>query len=165
MIVSRTASRSGVQLGAPLEKIGDETGFLLDHRSLKIRLFKNGAGRPRNVSMLSVYNTRPPSISHQSLPDPDARRALTALLVRIARADGDYAEIEAARIDRIAWRATASSPFEAAALRREAETLEAEAPDTVRFTRAIKDAVPYEERAARDRGAVGRGPGRRRPRP
>ena len=28
----------------------------------------------------------------------------------------------------------------------DAETLEREAPDTVRFTRAIKDAVPYEER-------------------
>ena len=38
------------------------------------------------------------------------------------------------------------SPFEATKLRREAETLEAEAPDTVRFTRAIKDAVPHEER-------------------
>ena len=33
-----------------------------------------------------------------------------------------------------------------AALREEAEVLESEAPDTVRFTRAIKDAVPYEDR-------------------
>ena len=32
------------------------------------------------------------------------------------------------------------------ALRAEAEHLEAEAPDTVRFTRAIKAATPYEER-------------------
>jgi uncharacterized tellurite resistance protein B-like protein len=40
------------------------------------------------------------------------------------------------------------SPFEAAALRREAETLEGQAPDTVRFTRSIKDAVDYEDRAA-----------------
>ncbi|KKK85468.1 hypothetical protein LCGC14_2773000 [marine sediment metagenome] len=32
------------------------------------------------------------------------------------------------------------------ALRDEAEELEAQAPDTVRFTRAIKDAVPYERR-------------------
>jgi len=84
----------------------------------------------------------------EPLPDPDARRALTALLVRIARADGDYAEVEAQRIDRIAMARYALSPFEATALRREAETLEAEAPDTVRFTRSIKDAVPYEERAA-----------------
>ena len=82
------------------------------------------------------------------LPDPDARLALTALLVRIARADGDYAETERRRIDRIAAERFGLSPFETTALRREAETLEAEAPDTVRFTRAIKDAVPYEERAA-----------------
>ncbi|MEM9249386.1 MAG: TerB family tellurite resistance protein [Pseudomonadota bacterium] len=83
----------------------------------------------------------------QPLPDPDARRALTALLVRLARSDGDYAQIEADRIDRIAMARYGVSPFEAAALRKEAETLEAEAPDTVRFTRAIKDAVPYEDRA------------------
>jgi uncharacterized tellurite resistance protein B-like protein len=38
------------------------------------------------------------------------------------------------------------SPFEATKLRGEAEVLEAEAPDTVRFTRAIKDAVPHEDR-------------------
>lgn len=82
----------------------------------------------------------------QPLPDPDARRALTALLVRIARSDGDYAEAEIARIDRIAMTRFSLSPFEATALRREAEGLEAQAPDTVRFTRAIKDAVPYEER-------------------
>ncbi|MEM6739601.1 MAG: TerB family tellurite resistance protein [Pseudomonadota bacterium] len=83
----------------------------------------------------------------EPLPDPDARRALTALLVRIARADGDYANVEAQRINRIAMARFGLSPFEATALRREAEDLEAEAPDTVRFTRAIKDAVPYEDRA------------------
>ena len=82
------------------------------------------------------------------LPDPDARLALTALLVRIARADGDYAAAEVDRIDRIGMERYGLTPFEASALRREAERLEAEAPDTVRFTRAIKDAVPYEERAA-----------------
>jgi uncharacterized tellurite resistance protein B-like protein len=38
------------------------------------------------------------------------------------------------------------TPKAAAELRREAEQLESEAPDTVRFTRAIKDAVPYEDR-------------------
>jgi uncharacterized tellurite resistance protein B-like protein len=31
-------------------------------------------------------------------------------------------------------------------LRREAEGLEAEAPDTVRFTRALKDAVAHDDR-------------------
>lgn len=82
------------------------------------------------------------------LADADARLALTALLVRVARADGDYADDEVARIDRITARRYGLSPFEATALRRDAERLEAEAPDTVRFTKSIKEAVPYEERMA-----------------
>ena len=80
------------------------------------------------------------------LPDADARLALTALLVRVARSDESYDEAERARIDRIVATRYGLSPFEATKLRGEAENLEAEAPDTVRFTRAIKDAVPYEER-------------------
>ena len=82
----------------------------------------------------------------EQLNDTGARLALTALLVRIARSDGDYSEDERRRIDRIAEARYGLSPFESAKLRGEAETLESEAPDTVRFTRAIKDAVPYEER-------------------
>lgn len=82
------------------------------------------------------------------LPDTDARLALTGLLVRIARSDGDYAASEKSRIDRILAQRYGLSPFEAAALRRDGETLETEAPDTVRFTRAIKDAVAYEDREA-----------------
>ncbi len=82
----------------------------------------------------------------EPLPDGDARLALTALLVRIARSDNRYDPEEKSRIDRIVTDRFGLSPFEATKLRGEAETLEAEAPDTVRFTRAIKDAVPYEER-------------------
>ncbi len=82
----------------------------------------------------------------EPLTDTDARLALTALLVRIARSDGDYADEEVARIDRIAAKRFDLSPFEASKLRGEAEVLESEAPDTVRFTRAIKEAVPYEDR-------------------
>lgn len=81
-----------------------------------------------------------------SLPRPDARLALAALLVRIARADGSYSADEAARIDRALAGRYGLSPFEAADLRQQAELLEAEAPDTVRFTRALKDAVPHEDR-------------------
>ena len=84
----------------------------------------------------------------ETLPDEDARLALAALLVRIARSDGHYADEEVRRIDRILATRHGLSPFEATRLRRDAEGLEAEAPDTVRFTRAIKDAVPYEEREA-----------------
>lgn len=81
-----------------------------------------------------------------ALPDEDARLALTALLVRIARSDNDYSSGEKERIDRITARRYELGPGAVSALREEAETLEAEAPDTVRFTRAIKDAVPYEDR-------------------
>ncbi len=83
-------------------------------------------------------------------PDPlhdlDARLALAALLVRLSRADGSVDAAETARIDAILARRYGLSPFEVTKLRRDAEALEAEAPDTVRFTRAIKDAVPYEDR-------------------
>lgn len=82
------------------------------------------------------------------LPDEDARLALTALLVRIARADHDYSADEKARIDKINARRYGLGPGAVNALRDEAEALEAEAPDTVRFTRAIKDAVPYDDRLA-----------------
>jgi uncharacterized tellurite resistance protein B-like protein len=80
--------------------------------------------------------------------DDDARLALTALLVRIARADGEYALAEIARIDRINIARYGFDETAAQALRASAETLESEAPDTVRFTRAIKDAVPFEAREA-----------------
>ena len=80
------------------------------------------------------------------LPDGDARLALAALLVRVARTDGDYATIEQMQIDRALAHRYALSDSAAMALRAEAEALEAAAPDTVRFTRAIKDCVPYEDR-------------------
>lgn len=82
----------------------------------------------------------------QRLPPPDARLALAALLVRVARADGHYAGPEVGRIDATLRARFGLGPFEAASLRGQAETLEEEAPDTVRFTRALKDAVPYEDR-------------------
>lgn len=83
----------------------------------------------------------------ERLPEPDARLALAALLVRVARSDGDYAEDERAMIDKVLAERHGVSPFEASKLRSEAEALEAEAPDTVRFTRALKSAVAYEDRA------------------
>ena len=83
----------------------------------------------------------------ERLPDPDAKLALAALLVRLARSDGDYADDERAMIDKVLAERHTISPFEASKLRGEAEALEAEAPDTVRFTRALKAAVAYEDRA------------------
>ena len=82
----------------------------------------------------------------QPLSDADARLALTALLVRLARTDGVYTPDEIARIEKIAAARYGLSTDEATDLRARAEVLESEAPDTVRFTRAIKDAVAYEDR-------------------
>ncbi|MFA5538878.1 MAG: TerB family tellurite resistance protein [Gemmobacter sp.] len=80
------------------------------------------------------------------LAGSDARLALAALMVRLARADGHYAPEEVARIDRLLAARYGVSPGEAAKLRGMAEVLEQEAPDTVRFTRALKAAVPLEDR-------------------
>ena len=80
------------------------------------------------------------------LPDADARLALSALMVRLARADGYYDADERARITAVLSQRYALDQASAESLRDEAETLEGEAPDTVRFTRAIKDAVPHDTR-------------------
>ena len=82
------------------------------------------------------------------LPEPDARLALAALLVRVARTDGLYAAEEVEHIDRILASRHGLGPFEVARLRADAEALESEAPDTVRFTRALKAATALEDRAA-----------------
>ena len=96
--------------------------------------------------MLSDLIRRLTATDPAPLPYDDARLALAALLVRIARTDGDYAAVEKAQIDRVLSHRYALSDSGARDLRAEAEDLEAEAPDTVRFTRAIKDCVPYEDR-------------------
>ncbi|WP_406720486.1 TerB family tellurite resistance protein [Thioclava litoralis] len=88
-----------------------------------------------------------------SAPDPDplntedCELALAALLVRLARADETYSEAERERIHRvlIGRGLDAKAALE---LRHAAEDLEAQAPDTVRFTRALKDKVPYGDRSA-----------------
>ena len=84
----------------------------------------------------------------EPLHDEDARLAMTALLVRLARADNEYAAAEIHRITQVIMARYELAEPEAIALRETAETLEQEAPDTVRFTRAIKDRVAYEDRIA-----------------
>jgi uncharacterized tellurite resistance protein B-like protein len=80
-------------------------------------------------------------------PPPQAPLALAALLVRLARADGHYSATEAEGIDHLIAARYGISESDAAKARRGGEALEAEASDTVRFTRALKDAVPHEDRA------------------
>jgi uncharacterized tellurite resistance protein B-like protein len=80
------------------------------------------------------------------LPQDDARLAMAALLVRVARADSHYTDTEMSRIDRVLATRYELTQFDACGLRARAEQLESEAPDTVRFTRAIKDSVDYDHR-------------------
>ena len=81
-----------------------------------------------------------------TLVETEARLALAALLVRLAGADNEYVQAEKDRIEAVLQSRYTLTPEGAQALRVEAEALEAEAPDTVRFTRAIKDAVTYDNR-------------------
>ncbi len=80
------------------------------------------------------------------LPDADARLALTALLVRVAKSDGHYAPSEIAQINQAIAQRYKLDAAAIDALRAQAEVLEEEAPDTIRFTRAIKAAVAYDDR-------------------
>ena len=82
-----------------------------------------------------------------TLNTDDARLALAALMVRLARTDGDYAELEITTIDQVLSKRFDLDDQSTLDLRKEAEALEEQAPDTVRFTRAIKDAVPYDDRS------------------
>jgi len=81
-------------------------------------------------------------------PDPlevgDARLALAALLVRLARVDHDYAEVEKHRINAILARRYALD--DASELRHGAEEVEETVGDTVHLTRLIKAAIPYVDR-------------------
>ena len=88
-------------------------------------------------------------------PDPADSRlggderelALAALLVRLARSDENYEDAEKDRIDRVLGARNGLDPAAARDLRLRAEEVEAGAPDTVRFTRALKDRVAYEDRS------------------
>jgi uncharacterized tellurite resistance protein B-like protein len=84
-------------------------------------------------------------------PEPmgsqQAELAIAALLVRVARADDHYDDSERLRIDHVLARRHGLTQEEAADRRLQAEALEAEASDTVRFTRQIKDRIALEDRA------------------
>lgn len=80
------------------------------------------------------------------LPEPDARLALGALMVRIAKSDGQYELSEIKRIDRLLMRLYALGPLEAARMRATCERLERAAPGTERFGTLIRETVAHETR-------------------
>ncbi len=90
-----------------------------------------------------LFGETPPETG---LSADDAEMAVAALLVRIARADNHYTQAEKARIDALLGRRQGLTPALASDRRAAAEMLEAEAPDTVRFTRAVKERIPLDQR-------------------
>ncbi|MEZ5724931.1 MAG: TerB family tellurite resistance protein [Paracoccaceae bacterium] len=97
----------------------------------------------RNL-MSRLFDQESPS---SQLQGTDAEVAIAALLVRVARADDRYTAQEEARIDQILARRRGLDLNEAAEHRAAAEMIEGEAPDTVRFTRQIKDRIPLDDRS------------------
>ena len=87
------------------------------------------------------------STEHQ-LDDDDEKIALAALCVRVAKSDNDYASKEISIIDSELGQHFSLSINEATKLRSESEKLEQEAPDTVRFTIAIKEKIELDKRRA-----------------
>ncbi len=77
-----------------------------------------------------------------------AEVALTALLVQLARADHDFADVEAARIVQIIQNRFDLDEPRAKALLQSGIAAEDATHDTVRFTRVVKEAVPREDRFA-----------------
>ena len=70
------------------------------------------------------------------------------MCVRVAKSDNDYASKEISIIDSELGQHFSLSINEATKLRSEAEKLEQEAPDTVRFTKAIKEKIELDKRRA-----------------
>lgn len=88
------------------------------------------------------------STGHAELQPEDARLAIASVLVMAARADGTYENQEAAVIDRVLMTRFKLTADQARGLREEGEKAEAEAIDLYQFTKAIKEAIPNEERVA-----------------
>jgi uncharacterized tellurite resistance protein B-like protein len=88
------------------------------------------------------------STGHAELQPEDARLAIASVLVMAARADDHYETAEEAMIDRTLMARFKLSPAEAKGLREQGEEAEAEAIDIYQFTRAIKGAIPHDDRLA-----------------
>lgn len=82
-------------------------------------------------------------------PDqPDLDASVAALLVRVARADGEYGSDEQGLIDAALVALLGTEPAQASALRRAGEALERATGDTVHLTRRVKERIALEDRPA-----------------
>ena len=95
-------------------------------------------------NILKMFNAETPVI----LEHNDARLAITALMIRVARSDNDFSEAEFLNIKKLASQRFELNMEETDKLIKEARAIEEQAPDTVRFTKSIKEAVAFEDRSA-----------------
>ncbi|MFK7945635.1 MAG: TerB family tellurite resistance protein [Paracoccaceae bacterium] len=93
------------------------------------------------LSLLGGTESAPPEDTAKA-----GRVAIAAILVEAAHADGVYLDAEQTTIDQILAERYGLAAADAMALRTEGEVAQSEAVDLVGFTRAVKDAVPFEER-------------------
>lgn len=92
--------------------------------------------------ILSLFKTPAP----EPLPEPDARLALGALMVRLAKSDDNYRFEEISLIDRLLAQMNGLNPVEAAKLRATCEKIDAAAPGTRKFALLIRETVSREAR-------------------
>lgn len=82
----------------------------------------------------------------EPLPEPDAKLALAALMVRIAKADKSYAVEEISRIDKILQELFSLGPVDAAKMRATCEKLDAASAHEGRFAKLIRDSLNEDDR-------------------
>lgn len=82
------------------------------------------------------------------LPELDGEIAMGVLLVRLAKADQNYAVEEIAMMDKMFARHRGMNPVEAAKARAICERLEREAPDTAALTALVRHGVNEDTRIA-----------------
>jgi uncharacterized tellurite resistance protein B-like protein len=82
------------------------------------------------------------------LPEADARSAIAAVLVMAARADDHYGADESQVLDDVLMSRFGLDAAGAAKLRAEGENAELASIDMYQFTKAIRTAIPIEDRIA-----------------
>ena len=92
--------------------------------------------------ILNLFKTHAPD----PLPEPDAKLALGALMVRVAKSDAAYKFEEISLIDRLLAQMNGIGPIEAAKMRALCEKIEAAAPTTRKFALLIRETVSFEAR-------------------
>lgn len=94
--------------------------------------------------ILGFLGLPPHELTH--MPEADARHAMGALLVRVAKADGAYLFQEIEEIDHLLADLYQLNAIEAARMRAECEKLEAAMPDTNELAHILTETVSSEER-------------------